>query len=66
MEREGSDDEVEEVEEKVEQGNGEEVEKSGNRGNGLLDIVKIIYEQRGLAGFWKGQCRTCIFSLRIA
>lgn len=56
MEREGSDDEVEKVEDKVEQGNGEDVEKSGNRGKGLLDIVKTIYEQRGLAGFWKGRC----------
>lgn len=55
MEREGSDDEVEQVEEKVEQGKGKEVERNGNRGKGLLAIMKTIYEQHGLAGFWKGQ-----------
>lgn len=66
MEREGSDDEVEEVEEKVEQGKGRDVEKSVNKGKGLLGIMRTIYEQRGLAGFWKGYRRTYIFIARRA
>lgn len=54
MEREGSDEEIEEVEEKVEEGKSEEVAKSGNKGKGLLGVVKSLYEQNGLAGLWKG------------
>ncbi|TFY68135.1 hypothetical protein EVG20_g3680 [Dentipellis fragilis] len=63
MEREGSDDELEEVEEKFEEGKGAEVPRNGKQEKGVLYVVKSIYEEQGLKGFWRGFETTILLSL---
>ena len=56
MEREESNEDINEAGGGGEagEGRGEEVRKSRNGSKGLAGVVKSIYRQDGLAGFWKG------------
>ncbi|THH15058.1 hypothetical protein EW146_g5369 [Bondarzewia mesenterica] len=63
MEREGSDDEIQEVEKRVEKGEGEKVVEGSKQETGLLRVVRLVYQEEGLAGFWRGFETTVLLSL---
>ncbi|TFY80903.1 hypothetical protein EWM64_g3113 [Hericium alpestre] len=66
MEREGSDDELETVEEKFEQGKGGEVPPNGKQERGIFAVIQSIYREQGLKGFWRGFETTVLLSLNPA